>query len=159
VFAVNITGADDLRRVSRQLRGAADAKAMRRELTTGLRQATKPAVRSVKAAAVALPASRPARPGGLRTRMAAATSAQVRTGGRNPTVKVRISRARMGDKAGVARAMDQFSFRHRVFGGDTWVTQRGAPRWFERANKSQEATVRREMKAVLDRLEKKLAHP
>jgi hypothetical protein len=156
LFRVNMTGEADLRRVSAQLRGVADGKVMRRELTTGLRQATKPAAASVKAAALALPAHGP-RSTGLRRRMAAATSPQIRTGGRNPSAKVRISRARMGDQAGAARGMDRASFRHPVFGG-AWVRQRGAPGWFENANKRQAGTVRREMKAVLDRIETILAH-
>lgn len=157
MFTVEVTGADDLRRVSAQLRGVADGKAMRRDLTTGLRKATRPAVASVKAAALSLPAKGPARSGGLRARMARAASAQVRSGGRNPAVKVRISRAAMGDKAAPGKLMDTASWRHPVFGRGS-VTQRGVPGWFERANQRQAGTVRTEMKAVLDRIENNLAH-
>lgn len=157
MFHATVTGAEDLRAVSRQLRTVTDGKAMRRDLTKGLRQGVRPAVASVKAAAVTLPAKGP-RSTGLRRRMGSATSPQVRTGGRNPVVAVRISRARMGDKAGAARGMDRREFKHPVYGNrDVWVSQRGHPGWFEHAVHARERQVRTSMRAVLDQIEHDLA--
>ena len=87
---VKITGADDLARVSKQLRTVLGGSAMRRDLTKGLKAATKPVVVDVKAAAVRLPVRKPSKHH-LRRRMAAGATSQVRTGGRNPAVAVRIS--------------------------------------------------------------------
>jgi hypothetical protein len=155
---IEVTGAEDLRRASAQLRTVADGKAMRRDLMKGLRQGVLPAVASVKAAALALPAHGP-KSTGLRRRIARATSPQVRTGGRNPIVRVRISRRGMGDQAALPRVLNERQFRHPVYGNrDLWVSQRGVPGWFERAIRPTEPAVRKEMEAVLDRLEKSLAH-
>lgn len=153
---IEVTGADQLRAVSRQLRTQADAKAMKRDLTRELKRSTQPAVLAVKAAARNLPARGP-KSTGLRRRMAAATGAQVRTSGRSPGVKVRISKRRLGAQAAPARMLDRVGWRHPVYGTDRWVTQRGVLDWFERVNRAQGPKVRAGCKAVLDRLERKLA--
>lgn len=103
---VEITGADQLRAVSKQLRTVADGKAMRREFTAELRRSTRPAVQSAKEGARSLP-SHGRKHTGLRRRMAAAVSAQVRTSGRSAGIKVRMSRARLGDQAAPARLFDR----------------------------------------------------
>lgn len=153
---IEVTGADQLRKVSAQLKTVADGSAMRRDLTKGLRTGVKPSVVSVKAAARSLPAKGP-KSTGLRRRMARATSAQVRTTGTTPAVRVRISRKVMGDQAALPRVLNRAAFRHPVFGHDRWVTQRGARGWFEAAIRPTEPAVREEMKAVLDRIEHDLS--
>jgi hypothetical protein len=156
VNRIEVTGADQLRAVSKQLRTVAEPKAMRKELVTGLREATKPAVPAVRAAALALPAHGQKHTG-LRQNMAAATGVQVRTSGRAAGVKVRLSRQRLGAQARPAQLMNRAAWRHPTFGHGPWAVQRGAPGWFERANLSQARTVRAGVQRTLDRIEKSLA--
>lgn len=157
-FRMGHSGQDDLRRVARQLRAHGDAKVIRREMTKALREGTKPAVVNVKAASLALPA-KSGKSTGLRRRMAAATSAQVRTAGRNPGVKVRVRRARMGDQASLPKVTNEGVWRHPVFGDrETWVTQTSRRGWFDTANRRSAPGVRREIKKILDDTERKLTH-
>lgn len=158
-------GSDDLRRVARQLRAAGNGKALRRDMTKGLRQGAKPAVAAVKAAALDLPDKAGNASPGLRRQMAAATGVQVRTTGRQAGVRVRISRQRMGDKASLAKVTNVGRWRHPVYADKskprsewTWVPQTSRPRWFDRASASAAGPVRRELKRVLDDIERKLAH-
>lgn len=150
-----MTGADQLRAVSKQLRTVAEPKAMRRDLIAGLREASKPAVPAVRAAALALPAYGQKHTG-LRRRMAAATGVQVRTSGARAGVAVRIGWKRMGDQARPARLMDRASWRHPVY-GRAWVVQRGVPGWFERANQSKARVVRAGLQKTLDEVARRLA--
>jgi hypothetical protein len=153
---IEVTGADQLRAVSKQLRTVTDGKAMRREFTTELRRSTQPAVQAVKEGARNLP-SHGRKHTALRRRMAAATSAQVRTSGRSAGVKVRIARGRLGPQAPAAKLFDRAAWRHPVYGRDRWVSQRGVPGWFERANLRQAGRVRAGIKTALDRIEQRLA--
>lgn len=147
----------DLTDLARQLRKVGDAKAIRRELTSGLRKGTKPAVNAVKASALGLP-SKGTRPPVLRARMARATSAQVRTTGRQAGVRVRVRRTTMGDKAALPRVTNEGSWRHPVFSRKVFVTQTSRRGWFDDANRYSAVPVRREIKNVLNDIERKMAH-
>jgi len=147
---------DDLRKLARQLRTVGDAKAIRRDLTKGLRAAARPAQQEAKAAALALPSKRPGSTG-LRRQIAAATGTQVRTTGRNAGVKIRVSKKRMGDKARLPRLMNKGTWRHPVFGNrEVWVTQTSRYLWFDRPLLLSGPLVRREIKKVLDDIERRL---
>lgn len=154
-----MTGASDLKALSRQIRKSADPKQIRRDLTKGLKDGTKPAVALVKAAALALPDKPGNKSTGLRRKMARVTNAQVRTTGSTAGVRVRISRARMGDQASLARVTNKGLWRHPVYGNrGVWVPQMSRRAWFDEANRQAAPGVRRAVKKVLDDIEKRLEH-
>lgn len=152
---VQVTGADDLRKASRKIREAANPREVRKELTQALKQSTAPAVADAKVAALAIPAKGRASTG-LRRRMARGVTAQVKTGGRTPGVKVRISRRVMGKQAPVPMLMNEGQWRHPVFGEDTWVEQRGDKNWFDNVIDRHKRGVRAGIKRAIDELERKL---
>lgn len=157
MLELKVTGEAEVRAVAKRLRTYGNPQAIRKELNSGLRDATRPAVLAVKAEARSLPARGP-KSTGLRRRMAAATSAQIRTGARNPTVRVRVSRARMGEQAALPKLIDQYKWRHPVYGNtEVWVNQYGKFRWFEKATESVADVVRKEVLRTIDRIERKLA--
>jgi hypothetical protein len=162
VFDLKVTrGQSDLTRLAKALRKEGDAKEIRKQLTKGLRDGTKPAVAKVKSEALSLPAKGES-PNHLRRKMAKATGTQVRTGGRDAGVKVRVSRARMGNQAALARVTNKGPWRHPVYqrrgAKPVWVTQRSKAGWFDNANRSTSRVVRREIKNVMDGIEKRLSH-
>jgi hypothetical protein len=160
VMDVQITGAADLKRVTKQIRSVANPKQVKRDMLAGLRTGATPGARAVKAAAAGLPAKGPST--GLRADLAAATGIQVRTTGDTAGVKVRISRARMGDRAALARVTNNGRWRHQVFprpGHRTvFVTQTSRKGWFDTAVARAGNGVRRELQKVIDGVEKRLSH-
>jgi hypothetical protein len=145
---------NDLRRISSNLRKHGNKKAIRKSFTDGMKLATKPAVRAAKDGALRLP-SRQGR-GRLRRQIAASTSTQVRTRGRDAGVNVRVSRARMGEKAALPKLMNQGSWRRRVYGRDVWVQQTSRAGWFESSIRRSEPRARKEVHKVLNDIEKKV---
>ena len=158
MMQMGMTGAADLKAVAKRIRTAANPKQVRKDLTKGLKEGAKPAAVLVKSAALALPAKGP-KSTGLRKKMARVTNVQVRTGGNSAGVRVRLSRARMGDQAGMARVTNKGRWRHPVY-GDTkvWVTQTSRRGWFDDANRRAAPQVRRAVKQVIDDIEKRLSH-
>jgi len=158
VIGIGISGTTqaDLRRLSRGLRQHGGAKALRRETVKALRESVKPVERDVKSAALSLPARGP-RSTGLRRRIARATSTQVRLSGRSPGVKVRVSKARMGDQRNLPKLMNQGRWKKPVFGNRAvWAAQTSRPRWFDDPNRAARPMVRRRVKRVYDDIERKL---
>lgn len=150
--------APDLARTSRAIRKHANAKEIRKELTAGLRQAARPALSDVKSVAVGLAAQAP--DSDFRKDMAAALAVQVRASGKYPGVKIRMRSGKLGDRAGITRKTNRPGWwRHPVFGTDTWVRQDpGWSGWFDRTLQRRGPFVRREVKKVLDLIEKRLTH-
>jgi hypothetical protein len=155
MMSVQVTGAEDLRALTRRVRTASNPKQVRKDLTKGLRLGTKPAVAAVKTAANSLPATG-RKSTGLRRRMASATGAQIRLTGATAGVRVRISRARMGDQASLPRVTNDGRWRHPVYGTNTWVTQTSQRGWFDGANRSKAREVRASLQQVADDIEKKI---
>jgi hypothetical protein len=152
----------DLARLSRQLREAGSEPAIKRKLTKGLRDGTKPAVTRARAAALGLP-SNGNRHTGLRRRIAASTGTQVRSGGRNPTVSVVISRRKMGPQASVAIATNQSGgWRHPVFqragAAPAWTRQVSRAHWFDDVNRFSAPGVRRAIQGAVNDIEKQMEH-
>lgn len=138
-----VTGRTEIKAASRRIREQGNPRIVRRELNRALREAAIPAVEHVKQAALHLPAK--SHRGILRQRIANSVSAQSKSSGRNPNVSVRVSRAKMKDKAPVPQLMDRGPFRHPVFGREKFVTQEGHPQWFEK-------TVARDVPIVRERV-------
>lgn len=152
---ISPTSQRDLARVSKKLRMVGAPKEIRRELVSGMREAAKPAERDVKSEARTLPAHG-GQSTGLRRRIANAVSIKARTGGRSAGVKLRVSRARMGDQAALPHRMNKGSWRHPVFDTGTWVKQESRAGWFDRTARGHRGTVRQRLKRVIDGIERKL---
>ena len=146
----------DLRKATARLKAHGSGREFRKDLTKGLREGAKPVLPMVRNAALNLP-SKNNDTKMLRRKMARVTSIQVKTGGKNPTVRIRIARSRMGDQAALPRVTNEGRWRHRVYGHNTWVTQTSTRGWFDNANRRGAPIVRRGAKTALDNLERKLS--
>lgn len=147
---------DDLRALAKRLRKAGNAKQIRKQLNAGLKEGAKPALVGTRKAALGLPAKANSK-NQLRKKMARVSGIQVRSSGRDPGVRVRISRKRMGDQAALPKVTNEGQWRHPVYGNtDKWVTQRSTAGWFDSANRYAGPPVRRAIKRVLDDVEKEL---
>lgn len=139
---VRVAGAHKLREVSRKLKDTG-RRDLRRRMNRGIREAVNPTVAKVKQAIRDVPAKDPA--GALRRDIAAAVVVSVRQDG----VRIRVNDTRLGDKRALPRLLNRARFRHRVFGRDVWVTQRGRP-WFEPTIQGDADRIRRTVGRVLD---------
>lgn len=141
---ITISDGGDLKRAAAALRRAANAKQLRAELLRGLRAELNPAVRAVKGAY-----------GGgrhLRPALSRATRGEIRTGGRDPGVRVRVDGRRMPDRMGSLPSMYEgwTRWRHPLFGNrDHWYTQPPHPTFY-RTVKPFEARVQRQIERVAD---------
>src|SRR4051812_38242149 len=159
MFQVTLTdqsGQAQIKELSRKFRTQTNAKALRKEFTTGLKSAATPLMLETKAAALALPSHGHSHTG-LRKRTARAISLQVKAAGKNPSVKIRISRRSMGDQAALPMLMNHGWWRHPVFNDrEVWVRQVGSRDWFDRPIRRGQRKVRAEILQVMQRLERKL---
>lgn len=120
--------------VFRAIRAETDGKELRKELSANLRNAARPVVTDLKAAAQALPSQGLPHAQGMPLRQAIARSigTDLRTTGKAAGIRLRAKATpNVRGFRYAARAMNKGSFRHRVFGRDVWVTQTGQPRWFD----------------------------
>jgi hypothetical protein len=156
---LRVEGADQMRRLSRDLRRVAadDRKVYRRETVRRLKSVADVIVRAQKSAVLALPSKgENARRGrrSLRRRVATATVSRVRTAATDPEVSVLINPKRMGPgEAALPAYMNaepgSGPWRHPVPNTDTWVTQRPTP-WWDATARPFEAEVQRQLLGVLD---------
>ena len=148
---------NDLRKITKKLRKSGDARVIRKRLLAGLKDGVQPAVAKSKAAALALPAKPGGKSTGLRKKLAKVIGPQVRTSGRDPGVRVRISRSRMGEQAALAKVTNIGRWRHPVHGDrKVWVTQTSKAHWFDDANRYSGPPVRRALGKVLTDIEREL---
>lgn len=146
---------DDLRDLVRAINQHGDKKAVRRELSKGLREAVKPLVPKARAAVKSQSG-----PGtGLRNDMARSVQVKTDLGVRSERIGVRIrldgSKLR-GRPAGLVAMYEGVRpWRHPVFGTGTWVSQ--APRGFltEVVNANR-ANVLRQVAQTCDDIGRKL---
>lgn len=128
---------NDLREVAKELRAVADGKALRKELTGGMRDVLRPVLGQARAAWRAVASGDARKTGGradLRTLLAKATRMEVRTSGKQAGVRLRVDGRKMPDglKAlpGYAEG-ERTRWRHPVFGNrETWVTQQAFPTFY-----------------------------
>jgi BMFP domain-containing protein YqiC len=159
MMEMRMTGAADLKTLAKKIRKSADAKQVRKDLTKGLKDGTKPALVLVKAAALALPDKPGNKSTGVRRKMARVANVQVRASGNSAGVRVRLSRSRMGDHAAMARVTNDGKWRHPVYGNaNVWVRQYSRRGWFDDANRRAASQVRKAVKQVIDDIEKRLSH-
>jgi hypothetical protein len=153
---LRVTGRENVISASRRIREHANPREVRKELNRALKEAAIPTADEVRQAALDLPAKSNKRI--LRQRIASAVSVQVKSGGKNPSVKIRVSRARMRDKAPVPQLMDRGPFRHPVFGREKWAKQEGHKQWFEKVIQKKAPEVRKRIKEAADRIEHEISH-
>lgn len=127
-----VVGGKDLRRISAELKIAADGKILERELRKNLRAVVTPLVPKVRSSISQIPAQRDA---GLRTEMKRATRASVRLVGPGAQVTIMVDPDRMPPgKKNLPAYMEgkKYPWRHPVFGHTgTWVTQSPHPYFYE----------------------------
>jgi hypothetical protein len=145
--SVRVSGAQDLRALSRDLKEAG-RKDLRKELFAGLNRSTKPLRAAAKANALAtLPSS-----GGLNARVAAATMT-VRGGGARVTIVARPSK-RGGQFDPFA--VDGGIVQHPTYGHAPTVSQHVKPGWFTKPMQENADVVRDELVAGIDVVARKL---
>lgn len=144
----------DLEQLAKRLRKLEDGKVLRREMTAGLREATKPLVPQVRAAVRAVPSKSD---GDLRDRIARAVQVKVTLAGFRTGVRIRVDTARLGAKAPVAALLEgRRRWRHPVFGNrDAWVTQQPHP-YLRPTVEPRAGEVRRKLQRVADDIARRI---
>jgi hypothetical protein len=131
-----VVGAEDLRRLSRDLRAQADGKERMKQLRKELRGVAKPLVPAIRGAINRLPSKGESRRRGrrpLRKEMARAVTLQVRTSGRQAGGAVFMNPKRMPDgkkslPGYFERIPGKTRLRHPVFGDrENWVQNQNVP--------------------------------
>lgn len=146
---LRIEGAQSLADAAKRLKAAGD-KEMLKRLRKAVKDAAKPMVVDAQNAALAIPA-RGTGTTGLRQRIARSIGVQVKTGARSAAVRVRVSKAKMGDQFKLPRLLNSGSFRHPVFGSSTFVEQnQGSRGWFFDVGKRNKANVQREIVRAIE---------
>ncbi len=126
--------ARSLRDLGRALKGEADGKKLRRDLSKELRDAMGPAVSSLRGNIAGM-SSQGRRVGApLRSSIARQIKAEARLSGRSTGVRVKATKKRMprGFENAPKRTNSDKGWRRMVFGDqDVWVEQVGKPGWFD----------------------------
>lgn len=135
---VIVRDATDLKALAKTIRRSSDAKALRKELTGGLRAELRPALAAVKTNYAAGRHLRPA--------LRRATRMEVRTTGRRAGARIRVDGRRMFPRGGLLPVMyeGEKPWRHPVFGDrDVWVSQPARPTFFATMARFQPRVQRR----------------
>jgi hypothetical protein len=135
VAGLHVTGAAELRRLARQMRGIERRAEIRKRLAAGLRTPGKEILVAVRTAAVAIPSrGESARRGRmpLGKRLARATQLQVKTSGDSAGVKLWVNPGKMPDGQRALPAYQEGEdgpWRHSAFGNSDgeWFTQSPHP--------------------------------
>lgn len=135
----------------------ADGKALGRDLVQELEHVVEPAVMAAQASIMSMSSSTELTPG-LRSTVASHTHARVRLTGEHPSVGVAV------DKTGMPRDFtnapkrlnSRKGWRHRVFGRDVWVTQRGKPGWFDDTIEKFKPAAERAAAKALDKVAERI---
>ena len=146
----------DLRDLTRAINRHGDAKAVKKALRAGLREAVKPLV-PVARARVLGQATKGRGSTGLRADMARAVQVKVDIGGRDPKVALRLDGKKLrGRPAGLVGMYEGVvPWRHPVFGTGTWV-QQPARGFLTEVGRSNEARIGRAVFDVMDDIGRKI---
>lgn len=154
----------------KRLATEADGKRLRLELAAALRVVVAPAVSEIRSGALAIKRGesvsvRPSKKRpvadsavSLGAAIARGVGVQTRLTGRYAGVTVRARKS--GMPRGFANAPKRINakqFRHKVFGRDVWVTQIGAPGFFDNPLKRDQAKYRATCVRVMDTMAARLA--
>jgi hypothetical protein len=159
----------DLKAVARALGRYADGKALKKELSAGLRNVLKPFVPRVRAAYLGRPGFAGKRSRGrarqpsLRSLMAKATRVEVRLSGKLAGARVRVDGRKMPSGMRSLQSMYEGPprgkrWRHPVYGDrTTWVAQPSTPTFYAVVQPSEAqavAEVERVVGAIFDKIER-----
>jgi hypothetical protein len=155
---ISISPADlaKFRRLTKELSRIGGGSALRKELRTALRKVALPANQRAKVAARALPAKGKAQTTGLRRSIARNVRTSIRATGQ-PSVKVYVSKAGLGNKAALPRLTNLGKWRHPVWGMDVWVDQESSAGWFDNTMRDCSPLIRAEIINVSKWLEGRLS--
>ena len=126
--------AADLRLIGARLRTEAGGKELRKDLIKELRLAVEPGVSAVQGKLRSIPHNTAAEPSpAMGSYLASKVRTQVRLSGASAGVAVRIPQTpELRGFAKAARYLNRASWRHRVYGRNTWVTQQSPiPGYFD----------------------------
>lgn len=135
--------------VAKAMRSEADGKELRKQLLRALKAEAAPVVTALKASINSAPSQGLSAGGSLRTAVAASVKPVVRLSGKATGVAIRQTgtpNLRGFNLAG--RRFNDRSFRRRVY-GKAWVTQTGAPRWFDNEAAKHREEFRRDVLAAV----------
>lgn len=140
--------AQRLEEVISALRYESDGKQLRKDMTTNLRAAVAPAVPVMRSQLMSMGGHGTATPA-LRTTIASRIRVAVRGTGARAGVRVSVGRTpQIRGFRNAPKRLNREDFRHPVFGNrEKWVTQRGAPGWFDDPLRER----RDEMRAAVER--------
>jgi hypothetical protein len=141
------------------LRAEEDGKGLNQDLVEELTHIVQPAIRASQAAIMSMPSSTEQTPG-LRSSVASHIHERVRLSGQHPSVGIAV------DKSGMPRSFRNApkrlnarrGWRHKVFGGDVWVTQRGKPGWFDDTIAKFKPAAERAAARALDKVAARIDH-
>lgn len=125
-----------LAQLARALAAEADGRHLRKELAAGLRKAFEPARDEARAAVLSMPSSLgSAGSEPLRQSIARQVKVEAVLTGRTTGARVKVTRRGMprGFANAARRTQAAGGWRHKVYGRDVWVTQRGKAGWFDDA--------------------------
>lgn len=144
----------------RALREEEDGKQLRKELARNMREALKPGASMAKSAAMSIPAAGAGGSPGLRSAIAKKIRPEVKLGGR--WSGARIKAFKTPGLRGFANAPKRTNraggWRHPVFGDrETWVTQHGKEKWFDRALEGHANQYRDAVLQAMDDMARRIA--
>lgn len=146
-----------LERVEAAITFEEDAKALKRDFGTQLKQAVDPALPVIASELMAMGGSIPVSPP-LRMAVLSGLSTKVRYSGPAPGVRVAISRKGMPrgfDDA--ARKINQGSWSHPLWGRADSVVQTGAEDFFDRPLQDRKAEMRRAVEQAIENMAERIA--
>lgn len=138
------------------MKAEADGKRLRRDLLRNMRAPTSSTVTDLKASIREAGTGSGSPP--ITQAIASVIKPSVRLSGRNTGVSIRAgktSNVRGFNQA--ARRFNRPSFRHRVFGSDTWVEQVGKPGWFDDTTRAHRVEIRTGVFAAVEQMKRRIA--
>ena len=143
---------DQLAQFARILNDEAEPKKLRRELAKEMRGALQPAVQEARSSINALAHTSQANPSpALGSSIARNIKAEVRLSGRSTGARVKVKKLRnVRGFVNAPKLTNRDGWRHKVFGRDIWVEQRGKPDWFDDAMNDNKAHYQAAVMAVLN---------
>jgi len=136
----------------------ADGKQLRKEMTANLRAAVAPAIPVIRAGVMAMGGHGSATPA-LRTTIASRVRIATRATGSRAGVRVSIGRTpQIRGFRNAPKRLNADSFRHPLFGNrDRWVTQRGAPGYFDRPLQERRDEMREAVARAVEDMSQRIA--
>lgn len=157
---VDSRGADSLAALGKAMRAEEDGKQLRRDLVRELKEIISPIVSDARAAATGMPSAGLEHDGEpLRSAIARRIVGEVRFAGKATGIRIRSKRKGMprGFEHAPKRMNARGGWRHPVFGNkEVWVTQVGAPNWFDDVMRDQRPEAREKCLAAMEAMARRI---